>query len=293
MSQHLEVTPSAPVTLDRAELYRQVWSRPLKTVAVSLGMSANGLAKICDRMLVPYPPRGYWSKVSAGKFHAPTPLPPAPEDISQTVTFSGERAPSRRTNTRLSTAARREQIVEAAAKIMRKEGIHATSLKRVAREIGISGAQIYNHFSSQEELLIFMARRELTAMNIVQHGEVIRGSDHFSRITLSTITYLRQIAVRGPLLHILLANPVVRSALRSDHESRRTWNHRKMAADLEALGVPAETGLAANLMMSALVQRAGKLLAKGKIREEVAERLALAITLRATTDLINAQGRPS
>lgn len=34
---------------------------------MEFGISGNGLAKICDRLNVPYPPRGYWAKKEAGK----------------------------------------------------------------------------------------------------------------------------------------------------------------------------------------------------------------------------------
>lgn len=39
----------------------------MQTLASFHGLSGNGLAKICDKMRVPYPKRGYWAKVQAGK----------------------------------------------------------------------------------------------------------------------------------------------------------------------------------------------------------------------------------
>lgn len=39
----------------------------MQTLASVYGISGNGLAKICDKMKVPYPSRGYWAKVQAGK----------------------------------------------------------------------------------------------------------------------------------------------------------------------------------------------------------------------------------
>jgi hypothetical protein len=35
--------------------------------AADYGISGNGLAKICDRLNVPYPPRGYWARKAAGQ----------------------------------------------------------------------------------------------------------------------------------------------------------------------------------------------------------------------------------
>lgn len=53
----------------------------MQTLASSYGISGNGLAKICDKMRVPYPRRGYWAKVQAGKpVGQRTQLPPAKSD---------------------------------------------------------------------------------------------------------------------------------------------------------------------------------------------------------------------
>lgn len=59
--------PKAPVEVSREELYRQVWDTPMSRLASQYGISGNGLAKICDRLKVPYPPRGYWAKKAAGR----------------------------------------------------------------------------------------------------------------------------------------------------------------------------------------------------------------------------------
>jgi len=54
-------------TVSRKELYQQVWETPMSRLAQRYGISGNGLAKICDRLRVPYPPHGYWAKKAAGK----------------------------------------------------------------------------------------------------------------------------------------------------------------------------------------------------------------------------------
>jgi len=56
-----------PVTLSREELYAQVWATPISRLAAQYGVSGNGLAKICGRLHVPYPPRGHWARKAAGK----------------------------------------------------------------------------------------------------------------------------------------------------------------------------------------------------------------------------------
>ena len=65
-----------PVTLTREELYAQVWQTPMSRLADQYGISGNGLSKICRRFDIPYPPRGYWAKKTAGKKVEIIALPP-------------------------------------------------------------------------------------------------------------------------------------------------------------------------------------------------------------------------
>lgn len=67
------------VTLTREELYELVWETPMSKLAVQYGISGNGLAKICDRLDIRYPPRGYWAKKAAGKKTITYRLPDAGE----------------------------------------------------------------------------------------------------------------------------------------------------------------------------------------------------------------------
>ena len=50
----------------RDVLYEEVWSVPLWTLCEKYCLSDNGLRKVCRRLNVPVPPRGYWAKVEAG-----------------------------------------------------------------------------------------------------------------------------------------------------------------------------------------------------------------------------------
>jgi hypothetical protein len=55
------------IILSREELYALVWATPMSRLAVQYGLSGNGLAKICRRLDLPYPPRGYWARKEDGK----------------------------------------------------------------------------------------------------------------------------------------------------------------------------------------------------------------------------------
>jgi len=77
-----------PVSVTRDALYQQVWQKPMNRLALDYGISGNGLAKICDRLKIPYPPRGYWAKKAAGQKVAQYRLPDAASDTPDTVTIA-------------------------------------------------------------------------------------------------------------------------------------------------------------------------------------------------------------
>jgi hypothetical protein len=61
--------------IDRKALYEEVWSEPVTIVAQRYGLSDVGLAKICRKLSIPLPSRGYWAKVKAGRVMGKVPLP--------------------------------------------------------------------------------------------------------------------------------------------------------------------------------------------------------------------------
>ncbi|MBX3201759.1 MAG: hypothetical protein KF894_26720, partial [Labilithrix sp.] len=64
------------VTYRRDELYERVWSKPVSKVAEAYGVSDVALAKMCRRLGVPVPGRGYWARVAAGQKPKRRPLAP-------------------------------------------------------------------------------------------------------------------------------------------------------------------------------------------------------------------------
>ena len=53
--------------IPRQELYDQVQSTPMRTLAPQYGLSDVGLAKICKKYRIPRPGVGYWAKREAGR----------------------------------------------------------------------------------------------------------------------------------------------------------------------------------------------------------------------------------
>lgn len=100
--------PSKPTMMTREDLYDAVWTTPMSRLAEEYGISGNGLAKICGREEIPYPPRGYWAKHAVGKAPKqiplpksdgartivirPTPLPPPPIELPPEIKQQADRA---------------------------------------------------------------------------------------------------------------------------------------------------------------------------------------------------------
>jgi len=76
--------------IPREELYRLVWSEPIKQLAPKFGISDVALAKTCHRVQIPLPKPGYWARRRAGKLSPQVPLPLRPPGMSDTVTIGRE-----------------------------------------------------------------------------------------------------------------------------------------------------------------------------------------------------------
>ena len=63
--------------------------------------------------------------------------------------------------------ARRQQIVDAALAIFAKSGYHASSLREIAKRVGVTTAGVMHHFASKEELFTEVLR---------QRDERVRGA---------------------------------------------------------------------------------------------------------------------
>lgn len=66
-------------TIERQQLYNDVWDRPVSTLSNEYGISGSMIARICTKLNVPRPPRGYWAKKATG--HKTKRRPRLPQEI--------------------------------------------------------------------------------------------------------------------------------------------------------------------------------------------------------------------
>lgn len=79
--------------LTREQLYDLVWSEAMQKLSKQIGISDVALAKICRKVGIPIPERGYWNRLHAGKKVQGTPLPPRDLATLNHVEVSGTLVP--------------------------------------------------------------------------------------------------------------------------------------------------------------------------------------------------------
>ena len=267
----------------RAELFNSVWSEPLGNVASRYGLTGNGLAKICDRLAIPRPPRSHWTR-SVEARDAQPPLPPAPLGLSETFAL-GSRQPrqSPGTRTRMSAEARRQQLLDAAGEIAVRNGISAVTMRSVASSVGISETQVHNCFGGRTDLLAALARREIDAQESHRRRNISRGSSHHTRVMLSTIGYLHEAHRRGPLMQMLLHLPEVREALKHERASKGEAAREPILKQLVASGsMDLASAKAATAALTAVSVKAGGIVASRRAPFATVEAICLHIVMAGT-----------
>jgi len=69
------------VTISRDQLYKELWSSPMKEIQKKYGVTYHRLCGACKKYDIPRPPSGYWSKIQSGKKVKQTALPESEEAV--------------------------------------------------------------------------------------------------------------------------------------------------------------------------------------------------------------------
>ena len=269
--------------ITRAQLFDAIWSDPLGVVAARYGLTGNGLARICDRLAIPRPPRSHWTR-NADQRDAPPALPPAPMGLSETFALGRRQprqSPGRRT--RMSAEIRRQQLLDAAATIALRDGVSAVTMRAVAGAVGISDAQVHNCFGGRTDLLVALARREIEAQERHRRRTISRGTSHHTRVMLSTIGYLHEAYDRGPLLQMLLRIAEVRSALKDERAAMGDAAREPILRQLVTRGgMDLASARASTAALTAVALKAGGIVASRRAPFAMVEAICLNIVMSGT-----------
>jgi len=176
-----------------------------------------------------------------------------------------------RKRTRLTPEVRRDQILDQAARLILDEGLHAVNMERLARDAGISKGLVYNYFSTREALLTVLLNREQTELRDRGMASALRAESYEDLIRQTTRLYLEHTRDRGALIASLLSDPSVARLMEEQNRADRERTMRYFVrATRREFDLSLSRAIAAIDMLSAVTDRAGKLVAEGQIDVEIA-----------------------
>jgi AcrR family transcriptional regulator len=159
-------------------------------------------------------------------------------------------------------AARKTQILDAAAEVFAQKGFHQTTTKDIARQAGIAEGTIYNYFENKPALLIGIFERMRTA---VVQGNLPTALPEMDQRTFIRTVLLQPLAAlqhdNFALFRIVLSESVVNEDLRRLFYAQILEPTLRMAEPyFEAQGMPpAEAQITiraiAGMMLGLIVER--------------------------------------
>lgn len=158
---------------------------------------------------------------------------------------------------------KRDSIVEAAARLIRTEGVHAASISEIVAESGTSAGTIYHHFANKNEIVLAVARRTvvepLAAVLATHPGEGTSPSALFRSIVETVISGEVESALIVQLWAGSSDEPQLKEMMRAQTAGLRVELIRHLEVWLLQRGVPEAAQRAEALAMLTLGQAMGLL----------------------------------
>jgi AcrR family transcriptional regulator len=150
--------------------------------------------------------------------------------------------------TRRGRPSRREPIFEAALRLFRERGFHATSINDIGAAAGVAGTAIYSHFANKQELLTEAIRE---GARRIREGLLAAGVETaptpeaallelvraYVRVVLDNADMNACYVLESRNLDVAVREPL----LRSERRLRETWRDRLLAVRPELTRDQAQT----------------------------------------------------
>ena len=135
---------------------------------------------------------------------------------------------------RLAHADRREDLLDAATRLVTADGVEAVTMESVADAAGVSRPLVYKHFANRSEILVAVFRRESLRLHEEMSVEVAAGATVEDTYRALARASVRASAERGALFAALRAagawNPdLLRERQLRDRHTVRFFAERTMA----------------------------------------------------------------
>jgi AcrR family transcriptional regulator len=188
--------------------------------------------------------------------------------------------------TRLAPETRRNQILDAAARTVLRDGPGAVGLEQLARDVGVSKALAYSYFRSRDDLLAALLQREQQDLRERGMRVALQAKSFTGLIRKTTRLWLEQSRDRGALVEALLADPSVARLMAAENRAERESTVRFLVrAVRRRYGLPLETAIAAVRLLMPVTGEAGKAVSEGMLTVNEAEDLCVRLIAGALSRL--------
>lgn len=142
-------------------------------------------------------------------------------------------------------------ILRAAAELIAKRGYHGTSMRDIARAVGLQMASLYHHFGSKQELLVLIMREAMADLTgRVEEAVAQAGDDPRARLVAAIRAHVA-VHTEGRA-EVFVADAELRAleeAGRAEIIALRDRHQALFRAPIEALGV-AQPGIVASAVIT-------------------------------------------
>ncbi|HSK46946.1 MAG TPA: helix-turn-helix domain-containing protein [Coriobacteriia bacterium] len=138
----------------------------------------------------------------------------------------------------------RKAVIEAAQRLFAERGIHAVSVREIAREVGVSHTLLHLYFGSKDEIVreVLMRRNGVAAENISSAPDAATGIADAFRGVANDREWLRVLAaglIEGIVPHTMTTNPQAQLAFierfKGQEQSKDSVDYRVIGAATTAM----------------------------------------------------------
>jgi AcrR family transcriptional regulator len=99
---------------------------------------------------------------------------------------------------------RRAQLLDAAARLFRERGFHATSMRDIARAVGMLSGSIYYHFESKEEMLLAVYQEGERRIADAVDAAVAKETAPWRRLEAACAAHLRALIAHRDYAQVMI-----------------------------------------------------------------------------------------
>ncbi len=178
-----------------------------------------------------------------------------------------------RTRTRLSPAARKDQLLDHARSMVTGSGLQAFTMEGLARHAGVSAPLVYNYFPNRADLLQALLKREYQRF-VDEFSVSAQDAKNFEDIVRISVASNFDHHAPGNILPLLLSQPEIAEVIANEQKKLSRQNARflvKAAATQYKLDNN-DAQLVVSMSSGASIAAAGLAAGMGLNREETIER---------------------